>query len=156
MEHEHIGETIRYYRGRLGITQEELARRAEMAPTSIVRLENGEIRRPRMSTLDKLAGALQIPVAELARFVSMIHRPTSLGEVSEGGAGPFTAVFEKGEQGWWVATCQEIPEAITQGRTVEEARENLKDAIRLELEIRREEAEEDLEGHEVIRERIAL
>ncbi len=161
MEHEHIGETIRYHRGRLGITQEELARRAEMAPTSIVRLENGEIRRPRMSTIDKLAGALQIPVSELARFVSVINRPSSLGKKPRAGGGggggePFTAVFEKGEQGWWVATCPEIPEAITQGRTIEEARENLKDAIRLELEIRREEAEEDLAGHEVIRERIAL
>ncbi len=156
MEHERIGETIRYHRGRLGITQEELARRAEMAPTSIVRLENGKIRRPRMSTIDKLAGALQIPVSELARFVSVINRPTSLGELRAGGGEPFTAVFEKGEQGWWVATCPEIPEAITQGRTIEEARENLKDAIRLEFEIRREEAEEDLAGHEVIRERIAL
>lgn len=77
--------------------------------------------------------------------------------MGEEAVGPFTAVFEHGEQGWWVATCPEIPEAITQGRTMDEARENLKDAIRLELESRREEAEENLEeGREVVREQIAL
>ena len=133
------------------MTQEELAREAGLAPTSIVRLESGEVRAPRISTLHKLARALVINPAELVQFVSEIRSPTRVEN-----AGPFTAVFEKGEQGWWVATCPEIPEAITQGRTIEEARENLKDAIRMELEIRREEAEEELAGREVIRERIAL
>lgn len=55
----------------------------------------------------------------------------------------FTAVFERGEDGWWVASCVEIPEAITQGNMMEEARENLKDAIRLVLEDRREIAVSD-------------
>ncbi|MBA2442571.1 MAG: type II toxin-antitoxin system HicB family antitoxin [Rubrobacter sp.] len=60
----------------------------------------------------------------------------------------FTAVFERGEDGWVVATCPEVPGAITQGASIEEARENLKDAIRLVLEILREDAERDLEGRE--------
>jgi predicted RNase H-like HicB family nuclease len=50
----------------------------------------------------------------------------------------YTAIFERGEDGWWVASCLEIPEAITQGETIDEARENLKDAIQLVLEVRRE------------------
>lgn len=67
----------------------------------------------------------------------------------------FTAVFERGQQGWWVATCPEVPDAITQGRTIEEARENLKDAIHLVLEDIREDAREELqekesEGREVV------
>lgn len=68
----------------------------------------------------------------------------------------YTAVFERGEDGWWVASCLEIPEAITQGETIEEARENLKDAIQLVLEVRREDGEKKLEGRDVIREQLAL
>lgn len=60
----------------------------------------------------------------------------------------FTALFERGDQGWWVATCPEVPGAITQGRTVEEARENLKDAIHLMLEDMREDAQEELKDKE--------
>jgi predicted RNase H-like HicB family nuclease len=67
-----------------------------------------------------------------------------------------TAIFERGEDGWWVASCLEMPEAITQGETIEEARANLKDAIQLLLEVRREEAERELEGRDVIRESLAL
>ena len=44
---EHIGEAIRFYRKQAGITQEQLARRAEIAPTSVARLETGEVRQPR-------------------------------------------------------------------------------------------------------------
>ena len=42
----------------------------------------------------------------------------------------FTAVFERvGE--WWIGYVEEIPGANTQGRTLEEARENLKEAVQL-------------------------
>ena len=68
----------------------------------------------------------------------------------------YTAIYERGEDGWWVASCLEMPDAITQGETVEEARENLKDAIQLLLEVRREDAEKQLEGRDVIRESLAL
>lgn len=71
--------------------------------------------------------------------------------------GPFTAIFEHGEDGWWVATCPEVPGAITQGETIEEARVNLKDAIELVLEVMREDAERELEGKEgVIRETLEV
>ncbi|WP_273843188.1 type II toxin-antitoxin system HicB family antitoxin [Rubrobacter calidifluminis] len=71
--------------------------------------------------------------------------------------GTFTAIFERGEDGWWVATCPEVPGAITQGKTIEEARENLKDAIELVLEVMREDAERELEGKEgVIRETLEV
>lgn len=35
---------------------------------------------------------------------------------------------------WWVAWTQDVPGALTQGRTLDEARENLKDAIALMLD----------------------
>ena len=45
----------------------------------------------------------------------------------------FTAVFEKHGQ-WYVAYVEEIPGVNTQGRTLAEARENLKEALQLVLE----------------------
>ncbi len=49
----------------------------------------------------------------------------------------FTAVFEKHDK-WWVAYVEELPRAHTQGATLEEARENLKEAVQLVLECNRE------------------
>lgn len=51
----------------------------------------------------------------------------------------FTAVFEKDGE-WVIAYCPEIPGANGQGRTREEARESLADAIALILEDRREDS----------------
>ncbi|MFH1737652.1 MAG: type II toxin-antitoxin system HicB family antitoxin [bacterium] len=49
----------------------------------------------------------------------------------------FTAVFEKAEE-WWIGYVEELPGANTQGRTLEEARENLQEAIQLVLDANRE------------------
>ena len=49
----------------------------------------------------------------------------------------FTAVIER-DGDWYIAYCSEIPGANGQGRTIEEVRENLADAIALILEDRRE------------------
>jgi predicted RNase H-like HicB family nuclease len=50
----------------------------------------------------------------------------------------FTAVFER-DGDWYLAYSPEMPGANGQGRTKEEARENLVQAIALILEDRREE-----------------
>ncbi|HMZ79553.1 MAG TPA: type II toxin-antitoxin system HicB family antitoxin [Acidobacteriota bacterium] len=50
----------------------------------------------------------------------------------------FTAIIEQTE-GWFIAYCPEIPGANGQGRTIEECREDLVQAIALILEDRREE-----------------
>lgn len=68
----------------------------------------------------------------------------------------FTAVFEEAEEGGYVAFVEELPGAITQGETLEEARENLKDAIALMLEVNRERALEGIDEEHVIRERIVV
>ncbi len=46
----------------------------------------------------------------------------------------FTGKFRQAESGSWIAYCEEIPKARTQGKTKEEARENLKGAIAFTLE----------------------
>ncbi len=50
----------------------------------------------------------------------------------------FTAVFEQ-DGDWVIGYCPEIPGANGQGRTMDEARESLAEAIALILEDRREE-----------------
>ena len=47
----------------------------------------------------------------------------------------FTAIFEKKGR-WYVAYVEEIPGVNTQGRTLAEARRNLREALRLILETR--------------------
>lgn len=67
----------------------------------------------------------------------------------------YTAVFEQVGD-WWMAFAEELPGANTQGRTMEEARENLKEAIQLILEANRELAQQRSQGHEVVREELLL
>jgi predicted RNase H-like HicB family nuclease len=51
----------------------------------------------------------------------------------------FTAIIER-DGDWFIAYCPEIPGANGQGRTKEEARKSLSEAIALILEDRREDA----------------
>ncbi|HEX5503900.1 MAG TPA: type II toxin-antitoxin system HicB family antitoxin [Thermomicrobiales bacterium] len=66
-----------------------------------------------------------------------------------------TAAYERTED-WWIAYIEELPGVNTQGATLDEARENLHDALRLVLETNREIAREASAGKEVIREPFAL
>ncbi|HYA36232.1 MAG TPA: type II toxin-antitoxin system HicB family antitoxin [Candidatus Binataceae bacterium] len=54
-------------------------------------------------------------------------------------SGEFTAIIER-DGDWYIAYCAEIPGANGQGRTKEEARESLAQAIKLILEDRRDDA----------------
>ena len=67
----------------------------------------------------------------------------------------FTAVFEK-DGNWWMGYVEELPGANTQGATIEEARENLKEAIQMVLEANREIARRERQGRTVIREEISV
>ena len=51
----------------------------------------------------------------------------------------FTAVFERDDD-WYIGFCPEVPGANGQGRTIEECRRNLAEAVELTLEDRREDA----------------
>ncbi len=50
----------------------------------------------------------------------------------------FTAIIEAAPEGGYWAVCPEVPGANGQGETVDEAKNNLKEAIELILEDRRE------------------
>jgi predicted RNase H-like HicB family nuclease len=67
----------------------------------------------------------------------------------------FTAVYEQHGK-WWIAYVEELPGANAQGRTIEEARENLKEAVQLIIEANRELARQETEGRDVIREELLV
>ena len=68
----------------------------------------------------------------------------------------FTAVFEPAAEGGYAAYVEEIPSVNTQGETLEEARENLREALEMVLDVRREMAEAEQVGRSIIREEIQL
>lgn len=68
----------------------------------------------------------------------------------------FTAIIEKSDDGWYVGQVEEMPAAISQGKTIEELKENLLDALRLLLEVNREITEKEYKGKLVIREELSL
>lgn len=67
----------------------------------------------------------------------------------------FTAVFEQVHEGY-IAFVEELPGANSQGATLDEARENLAEAVELVLDANRMLAEEMMKGKTVIRENLPL
>jgi len=55
-----------------------------------------------------------------------------------------TAVFEPAKEGGYTCFVEEIPAAISQGESLEEAKANLLDALKLVLDCQRELAERNL------------
>lgn len=66
-----------------------------------------------------------------------------------------TAVFRKVPEGY-IGFVEELPGANTQGATLDEARDNLREAAALVLEANRALLEEELRGEDVIREPLRL
>lgn len=74
---------------------------------------------------------------------------------NRGGKVSFTAVFLKVPEGY-VGFVEELPGANTQGATLGETRENLKEAVQLVLEANRKIAEQEIANKKVIREKIEV
>jgi predicted RNase H-like HicB family nuclease len=67
----------------------------------------------------------------------------------------FTAVYQPAKEGGFIAFVEELPGANTQGDTLEEARENLHEAVELILQTNRELARESVDA-DAIREEILI
>ena len=67
----------------------------------------------------------------------------------------FSAVFEQVND-WWIGYVEELPGANTQGRSLNEARENLKETVQLIIETNRELTRRGLEGKIFIREELQV
>ncbi len=50
----------------------------------------------------------------------------------------FTVTVDRDEDGIWIAECPSIPGCVSQGKTKDEALENIKEAIKSCLEVRAE------------------
>jgi len=55
-----------------------------------------------------------------------------------------TAIFEPAKEGGYTCFVEEIPAAISQGETLDEAKANLLDALKLVLACQRELSEKDM------------
>ncbi|MDX1994484.1 MAG: type II toxin-antitoxin system HicB family antitoxin [bacterium] len=69
----------------------------------------------------------------------------------------FTIVYESGEDGWWIATALEYPGAISQGKTLDEARAMIGDALRELMLAQRQETEKEFANQpDLIREMLIV
>ena len=50
----------------------------------------------------------------------------------------FNVTIDRDEDGEWIVECPSIPGCVSQGKSKEEALENIKDAIKLCLQVRSE------------------
>ena len=66
----------------------------------------------------------------------------------------FTAIYKKSGK-WFLGWVEEIPGVNTQGKTLKEAKENLKDALLLILQANKEANEKELRG-KVIKESLSV
>ena len=59
----------------------------------------------------------------------------------------YKVVIRQKTDGWYVAECPAIPGCVSQGRTLKEIRENIKDAIKGCLEVLNKRAEREKAKH---------
>ena len=58
----------------------------------------------------------------------------------------YHTIIKPDRRGWFVGWVEEIPGAITHGRSLDECRSNLKEALQLLLETHRDEARQALDA----------
>jgi transcriptional regulator with XRE-family HTH domain len=71
-----FGATVRRYRHRLGISQEELAWRAEMHRTYLADVERG-VRNLSLSSITRLVDAIDIPLSSFFATLESIEMPVA-------------------------------------------------------------------------------
>lgn len=80
---------VKQLRRRLHLTQRELAERMGVATSRIGEIESGINKNPKMSTIESLAKALEVPIGELLEnytspiTTSLIQNPVCYGSTAE-------------------------------------------------------------------------
>lgn len=64
---ENIGDKIKKIRAKKGLTQDALARKAELPYTTLTKIESGVIIRPTIQTVIKIAKGLGVSIDELIK-----------------------------------------------------------------------------------------
>jgi len=62
-----LSRTVKRLRGKMGISQEKLARLADVSNNTIINIEAGKQNNPTIETLRKIAKALNIPIKDLIK-----------------------------------------------------------------------------------------
>ncbi len=68
----------------------------------------------------------------------------------------FTAIIEKSQDGWYVGQLEELPAVLSQGKTIDELKGNLLDALQLLLEANKEITSINYANRMVVREQLTL
>ncbi|MCR5589360.1 MAG: type II toxin-antitoxin system HicB family antitoxin [Bacteroidales bacterium] len=68
----------------------------------------------------------------------------------------YVIIIEKNANGWYTGQCEQIPEAISEGATLDELKENMADAIKMVLDYKKEETRQHYLGRKVFRRRVAV
>jgi len=62
-----IGENIKKYRGKLGLSQEDFAKKAGVKYTTLTKIESNVIKKPSVLIMAKLAKALGVSIEDLIK-----------------------------------------------------------------------------------------
>lgn len=62
-----LAESLRKLRENKGLSQDRLAKLADVANNTIIKIEQGENKNPTLNTLNKIAKALGVPIEELLK-----------------------------------------------------------------------------------------
>jgi len=62
-----ISENIKKMRAKLGLTQDDLAKKADVKYTTLMKVESGTVNRPSVQTMNKIAKALGVLIEDLIK-----------------------------------------------------------------------------------------
>lgn len=103
--------------------------------------------------VEKRGPARKDQIAEMRARIAELEKENE--ELKQKGGNKFTAVYKKTKD-WWLGYVPEFPGAMTQGKTLEEARKNLKEALSLLMATYRDTFQTRFQefGNEVIHEEL--
>jgi len=62
-----ISKNIKKMRAKLGLTQDDLAKKADIKYTTLTKVENGAVNKPSVQTMAKIAKALGVSIEDLLK-----------------------------------------------------------------------------------------
>ena len=62
-----ISENIKKMRAKLGLTQDDLAKKADIKYTTLMKVESGTVNKPSVQTMDRIAKALCVSIEDLIK-----------------------------------------------------------------------------------------
>lgn len=67
MESSQLGQKIKKLRNKLGLSQDDFARKADVPYTTLTKIETGVIKKPSVFVMSKIAKVLNISIEELIK-----------------------------------------------------------------------------------------